>query len=287
MLKVILSCFLLAIGAVALMWSKEEAGETSCCHVWDAHDQFVALASNQSFVNQHQEPDQINFISKAGGKQITFPTPDGQTGRGWWLPAKKKSAHYLFVFHEWWGLNDHIKAEAEKFYNDLPPVNILCLDLYDGKIATQRQEAAQLMQGLSPQRAEAIVKGAMNYAGPKANIYTIGWCMGGTWSLQAALLAGKQAKGCVIYYGMPEKDVERLKTLHTDVLGIFAGRERWISPQVVEEFAANMQRAGKQLTYKIFDADHAFANPSNPNYAKQAAEEAYALSINYLKERIK
>jgi carboxymethylenebutenolidase len=55
--------------------------------------------------------------------------------------------------------------------------------------------------------------------GNKAKVFTIGWCFGGGWSLQTALLGGNQVVGCVMYYGMPEADVNKLKTLHCDVIG--------------------------------------------------------------------
>lgn len=278
-----------AVAAAALFYNKESdsSANAACCHVSEATTAFAAFAADQSFVNKHQEPLPFTFVSQAGGREISYPTADGKTAKAWLIPAKNKSKNYLFVFHEWWGLNDYVKAEAEKFYNDLSDVNVLCLDLYDGQVAATREDAAKLMQSLQPKRAEAVIKGAVAFAGKKADIFTIGWCMGGSWSLQAALLAGKQAKGCIIYYGMPEKDVERLKTLHTDVLGIFAGQEQWISPKVVEEFDNNMKQAGKKLTYKIFDADHAFANPSNPKFVQEAAQEAYDMSLDYLKQRIK
>ena len=85
------------------------------------------------------------------------------------------------------------------------------------------------MQGVKEDRAKAIIKGAIAYAGPNAHIATIGWCFGGGWSLQASLLAGKQDVACVMYYGMPEQDVNKLKTLHADVLGNFANKDNWIN----------------------------------------------------------
>lgn len=88
-----------------------------------------------------------------------------------------------------------------------------------------------------------------------------------------------------MYYGMPVKDVEKLKTLNTDVLGLFA-TEQWISKSVIEEFAANMKTAGKSLNYKIFEAEHAFANPSNPKYDEAKAKEAYGMAIEYLKKKL-
>jgi carboxymethylenebutenolidase len=290
MLKVlgIIASFILG-GASVFLYNqyRKESASVACCYVSTATTLFAAFASDRDFLNKHEEPLPFNLVSQTGGQQISYPTADGKTAKAWLIPSQKKSKNYLFVFHEWWGLNDYVKAEAEKFYKDLPDVNVICLDLYDGQVATTREDAAKQMQGLKQERAAAIMNGAIAYAGKKANIFTIGWCMGGSWSLQAALLAGKQAKGCIIYYGMPEKNVERLKMLHTDVLGIFAGQEQWISPRVVEEFDAHMKQAGKKLTYKIFDADHAFANPSNPKYAKEASQEAYAMSLDYLKKRMK
>jgi carboxymethylenebutenolidase len=128
------------------------------------------------------------------------------------------------------------------------------------------------------------MQGASNFAGDNAQIASVGWCFGGGLSLKSALIEGKKAVGCVIYYGMPIKDVEKLKTLNCDVLGIFAGKEKWINPEVVKEFDTNMKTAGKALSYKIFEAEHGFSNPSNPMYDKAASAEAYGMSSSYLKK---
>ena len=87
-----------------------------------------------------------------------------------------------------------------------------------------------------------------------------------------------------MYYGMPVKEVEKLKTLNCDVLGLFATEER-ISKAVIEEFAANMKTAGKGLEYKIFNGVHGFANPSNPKYDEALAKEAYGMALGYLKKK--
>jgi carboxymethylenebutenolidase len=75
--------------------------------------------------------------------------------------------------------------------------------------------------------------------------------------------------------------------LNTDVLGLFAGKEQWISPEIVAEFEENMKKAGKGIQVKLFNAEHAFANPSNPNFDKSATEEAWNMAINYFKARLK
>jgi carboxymethylenebutenolidase len=142
------------------------------------------------------------------------------------------------------------------------------------------------MQSVKTERAENIIKGAFAYAGKKARIGTIGWCFGGGCSLQAAILAEKQARACVIYYGMPEKDTEKLKKLKASVLGIFANKERWISPAIVDEFENNLNALKKKNSINRFNAEHAFANPSNPNYDKEATEKAYQLTLAFFRKNL-
>jgi carboxymethylenebutenolidase len=142
------------------------------------------------------------------------------------------------------------------------------------------------VQSVTTDRAHAILQGAIAYAGPQARIFTIGWCFGGGWSLQSCLLAGKQAAGCVMYYGMPEKDLDRLKDLHADVLGIFGNKDQGITPKMVDEFAANMEKAGRKLMLKRYDAGHGFANPSNPIFDKEASADAYKAVLAFLKPRL-
>jgi carboxymethylenebutenolidase len=78
--------------------------------------------------------------------------------------------------------------------------------------------------------------------------------------------------------------VELLKTLNSDVLGLFAN-EQYISKEIIEQFAADMKAAGKKLDYKIFDAVHGFANPSNPKHDPAKTSEANTMALNYLKKK--
>ena len=269
-----------------LLFLGNATAQMSCCQLASMED-YQLLGASQDFVKAHPDPLPFTFVSKMGGEMMTFKTPDGKTANGFMIKAKKKTKNWLFVYQEWWGLNDYIKKQAETFYTDLGgDVNVIAVDLYDGKVAAKREEAGKLMGEAKEDRLENIIKGAITLAGKKAKITSVGWCFGGGWSLRSALLEGKQAAGCIMYYGMPMKDVEKLKTLNTDVLGIFAGKEKWITKEVVEEFDKNMKTADKTLTYKIFDAEHGFANPSNPIFNKENSEEAYKMSLEYLKKKL-
>jgi carboxymethylenebutenolidase len=274
----------LALGISAITFAQRKV--VCCSNPSSATQQFAMLASNPAFKMSHKNPLPIRFQSSIG-ESITYKTPDGKEATAFFMKAKKPTNNYLFVIHEWWGLNDYVKKESEKLYNDLGNVNIIDLDLYDGKVATTREDAGKFMQAVVDDRARAIVNGAIAYAGAKARIATIGWCFGGGWSLQTSLLAGKKAVGCVMYYGMPEQDVAKLKTLNADVLGNFANKDQWINPKVVAKFETDMKAAGKKLSVHQYDADHGFANPSNPIYNSDATKDAYTNTLAFLKARLK
>lgn len=253
------------------------------CHA--PNDDMAQFVNAPGFASFHPSP--IAFEFEAKGEMVSFPTSDGTDGEGYLLKATAPSDQWLFVYQEWWGLNEHIKHQAEVFYDDLGgKVNVIALDMYDGSVTTNPQEAGQIMQSVKEPRLEEIVKGALNLAGANAKIANVGWCFGGSWSLKSALLTGNQNIGSVMYYGMPVRDAEKLKTLNSDVLGLFA-TEEYISKATIEEFAASMKTAGKELTYKIFPAAHGFSNPSNPKYDPEASEEAYEMAITYLKAKFK
>ena len=259
--------------------------DPTICHT-SSTEKFAMFASNKKFNSMHLEPLSYTHISDAGGKMIKIKT-DGAEANAYLIEAKSKTNYWIFVFQEWWGLNDNIKREAENLYKDLGNVNVLALDLYDGKLATTRDDAGKFMGEFKQDRGDAIVKGALAYAGPNAKIGTIGWCFGGGQSMQAALNAGKQAAACVIYYGMPEENLDRLKALNCDVLDIFATQDQWINKDVTSKFEKNMAAAGKKLTVRPYDADHAFANPSNAKHNKEATADAYKNSVDFFKARLK
>lgn len=276
-----LSFALLSIAAI----SYAQDGIT-LCHT-PAVEKFALMASNKAFNSQHQTPRAYKHVSEAGGEMITFDCPDGKKANAYLIQSNEKTKNWIFVFQEWWGLNDNIKGWSEDLYKELGNVNVLALDMYDGKLATDTETAGKYMQAFRQQRGDAIINGALEYVGQDAKIGTVGWCFGGGLSLQAALLAGKQAEACVMFYGMPEDNVERLKKLNSDVLNIWGTKDQWINKDVMDKFKVNMKAAGKKLTVYSYDADHAFANPSNPIYDEEAYNDSKAKTIAYFKARMK
>ena len=260
------------------------AQDKSCCST-EKQVSFASFSEEKEFRDIHQIP--VAFTLKdAMGNMITFKTKDGKTANGYFVKSEKKSDKFIFVFHEWWGLNDYIKKESDELKKNLGDVNILAIDLYDGKVADNREDAAKYMQSVIQERALNIVSGAIDFAGEDAKIGTIGWCFGGGWSLQASIMLGKQGSACVMYYGIIENTPETFKALNAPVLGIFAEKDGWINPEVYGNLEKNLKTAGKKVTIKSFNADHAFANPSNAKFDEAATNEAKNLTIKFFNENL-
>lgn len=248
--------------------------------------EFANLAGDKQFIDVHQEPA-IQFQEEPAGEMITFPTPDGLTGKGYLVESRQSSKLFLFIFHEWYGLNSHVKNEADRFGESLPDVNVLAIDLYDGKIAENREMAGEYMQAVDNNRALSVISGAAEFTGDEGMIATLGWCFGGGWSLQASLELGSKSKACIIYYGMPEKDTARLAMLQAPVLGIFASKDSWINGAIVNDFENKLETLGKKFQLHTYEAEHGFANPSNSIFDEASTADAWARSLDFIMEYLR
>lgn len=257
------------------------AQDKSCCGS-DVNIKFAEFSKQQEFRDAHQIPEKFELDNPLG-KMINFKTTDDKSANGYFIESKTDTDKFIFVFHEWWGLNDYIKKESDELKNRLGDVNILAIDLYDGKVATNREDAAKYMQSVNNERALSIIKGAINFAGTSAKIGTLGWCFGGGWSLQTSIILEEQGKACVMYYGIIENTPDTFKKLNAPVLGIFAEKDGWITPEVYGNLEKNLLAAGKKVTIKSFNADHAFANPSNTNFDLRATKDAKDLTLDFFK----
>lgn len=281
------SITLFALALTSWEWKNNQhptvqKADVIACLNMETKQAYQLEASTPAFASLHPTPLAVN-PSDLKGSMIQFDAADGNKANAYFIPAKKKTNKWLIVIQEWWGLNDHIKMEADQYFTDLGDINVMAVDMYDGKVAATPDSAMKLMRGADMNRMTAIIQGAIKHAGTKANIYSVGWCFGGMWSLQTAILAGPQAKGSVMYYGRPETNMEKLKSIQCDIIGFFGNKDQAPSPMMVDEFEKNMKEAGKNLAVNRYDAGHGFANPSNPSFNAEAKADSYAKAIAFLK----
>ena len=197
----------------------------------------------------------------------------------------------IVVIHEWWGLNDFAKAKADAFAKQ--GYVALAVDLYRGKVASDPDVAHQLMRGLPEDRAVRDLKAAVAYLRTRpdvdgARIASIGWCMGGGYSLALAL-AEPTLAGAVIYYGHLVTDAKTIASLKVPLLGNFGGKDQGIPPADVRAFADEAKKAGASVDFKIYpEAGHAFASSKDPAIYRAAdAKDADARTDAFLAKVLK
>lgn len=222
----------------------------------------------------------------AGLETVTVKTAGGHdVSAALAMPAKTPAPAVLMV-HEWWGLNDQIKAVAADFAAQ--GYVALAIDLFDGKVATTPDQAKAQISALDPARGTDIATSWVRYLrGHKAvdgKIGTIGWCFGGGWSLNTSIATPVEAT--VIYYGRVDKTAAELKTLKGPVLGHFGTLDRFINKPMVDGFQAAMAEAGKRLTVHWYEANHAFANPTGASYDAADAKLAWERTTKFFREQL-
>jgi carboxymethylenebutenolidase len=223
----------------------------------------------------------VTFESGAEKATGLLVTPAGQAP----FPA-------VIVIQEWWGLDNWVKDQARALARE--GYVALAVDLYRGKVTSNPDEAHQLMNGLAPDRALRDLKAAFTYLQgrpdvKKDRIGSIGWCMGGRYSLALATEEPRLA-AAVAYYGAPPTDPAAIARIKAPVLGNFGGDDKGPSPEQVKAFEAAMKTAGKAVDVKIYEgAPHAFANVNNPwkGYREAAAKDAWARTTAFFARHLK
>lgn len=192
----------------------------------------------------------------------------------------------VILIQEYWGVNDHIKDIANRYADE----GFVCIapDLYLGESTKDKVEAAKLMGELEIEDGLDIINNAMIAATEKFGVSKFGitgYCMGGTYALEAACkLEGIRASAP--FYG-DTPDEFTLKGLKCPVIFISGTKDAWINPEKVAE----LERIAKVNTLPIesikYEADHAFFNDTRPEvYDEEAAKDAWARVIKFFNENI-
>jgi carboxymethylenebutenolidase len=222
----------------------------------------------------------------AGLESVSITTEGGRkVAAALALPGTVPAPAVLLI-HEWWGLNDQIKAVAADLAKE--GYVALAVDLYDGGVADTRDGARALMQQVDGAAATDTLVSWIGWlrAHDKVGggIAAIGWCFGGSWSLSASVAAPVEAT--VVYYGRVNRTAEDLETLKGPVLGHFATRDKWINKEMVGGFEAAMRAAGKNVKSHWYEADHAFANPSSARYDEEDAKKAWQRTLAFFEKHL-
>jgi carboxymethylenebutenolidase len=226
-----------------------------------------------------------------GQQQVTFASGDTQAQGTLYLPEGNGPHPAMVVIHEWWGLNDWIKDQAQAYAKQ--GYVALAVDLYRGKVADNADLAHELMRGLPQDQGVRDLLGAVTYLKSRKDVKAdrigaVGWCMGGGYAAQLAI-ADPGLKAVAINYGALPTDKDQLAKIHAAVLGNFGGQDRGIPPEAVHGFEAAMKSLGRPVDAKIYsDAGHAFENPNNKGgYKPEDAADAQARMKQFFAKELK
>jgi carboxymethylenebutenolidase len=223
------------------------------------------------------------------GETVEFSSNGGTTSGYLATPASGKWPGVI-VIQEWWGLVPHIKDVCDRFaaagYVALAP------DFYHGKSAKSPDEAGKLMMAMRIDQAEKDLRGATQYllaheATTGDKVGTVGFCMGGALSLYAAT-RNPQVGACVIFYGGHPNVKPDLEQLQAPVLGLYAERDGFVTPEVARTLERRLKELGKSCEIHIYPgADHAFFNDERKEvYDPAAAEDAWKRVIKFYEEHL-
>ena len=199
------------------------------------------------------------------GERVTF-TANGRQTPGY-LARPSAGGPGVVVIQEWWGLVPHIEQVADRFAAE--GFVALAPDIYHGETTTSPDQAGKLMMALKIGETEKDLAGAIGYLRQQqgvagAKVGTVGFCMGGALSLFAAS-RNPEVGACVVFYGGHPNVKPDLPALQAPVLGLWAGKDGFVTPQIVADLDRQLTELGKRHEFHTYpNAQHAFSTTRVP-----------------------
>lgn len=249
----------------------------------------VSFGDGNSTLTANLQPTENKTVTYFGGNTtgyLVYPNQN-QSGEKVKLPA-------VVMIHENKGLNEYIEESANLLAKN--GYVVLAVDLFNGEVVTNNQERSGELTGAireNPGIAIENMKAAVNYLRSLDNvepskIASLGWCFGGQQSLQLAINSKDDPLAAtVIYYGRLTNDSQAISNITSPVLGIFGGKDQSISVDSVMQFQKALNDTG--ITNEIYvypNVGHAFANPSNDNYAPTETADAWKKTLDFLNRNL-
>src|SRR3981081_1368742 len=245
-------------------------------------------------------------MTPMAGKMVEFPS-NGHTAKGYLATPASGKGPGVLVIQEWWGLVGHIKNVCDRFA--AAGFSALAPDLYHGQTATEPDAAGKLFMALNIapaprphgactlfmplniERAEKDLSGAAKYlAGHSstAKLGAVGFCMGGQLALFAGCTNPNVGAG-VDFYGIHPNVTPEYTKLNGPVLGLFAEKDGFVTPQTAREVEAAIKKAGKTVEINIYPGvDHGFFNDERADvHNKPAAEDAWRRTLALFRQHLK
>ncbi len=234
---------------------------------------------------------------------VTLKVSDGTTMRAFVSrPEGRDKLPGLLVFQEAFGVNEHIRDVTQRFakegYIAIAPelFHRTAPPGYEGNYADFQSVMPHVM-ALNDKNLAADIRAAHDALLRQSTIdpqrvACVGFCMGGRVSFLVNLILPLRA--AISFYGggiaKSERGpgmLERTGETHAPIFFFWGGLDKHIGPEQRQAVAEALRNARKTFASMEFaDADHAFFCDARPSYNKAAAEQAWVLSLAFLKSNL-
>jgi carboxymethylenebutenolidase len=209
------------------------------------------------------------MAEERAGCEIEFAS-DGEQVRGYLsIPASGRGPGVI-VIQEWWGLVPHIRDVCDRMARE--GLVALAPDLYRGESTDDPDAASRLMMDLEIPRAardlDAAVAALLNH--------------------DAVATRNRRIGAVGDFYGIHPNVRLDPSRLEAAVLGIFAERDSFVTPDAVRKLESDLSAAGKRVHFSIYPGvDHAFFNDTRPDaYDAVAAARAWSELLAFLRAEL-
>ena len=234
--------------------------------------------------------------------EVSIPVTDGKIPGYRAMPEKPGKYPVLLVVQEIFGVHEHIMGMRRRFakmgYYAIAPA----MYARQGDVSKMTDIGAILstvVAKVPDAQVNADLDAAVAFAkasgsADAARLGLVGYCWGGRVAWVYAL-HNKSLKAVVSYHGLldgmkseikPRDPVGFASEIKVPVLGLCAGIDGFVKPEVIDKTTAGLRTSGSDSEIVVFpNVNHGFNADYRPTYDKVAATYATRLTLDWLKER--
>lgn len=227
------------------------------------------------------------------GSMVEYTRPDGKVGPGYFAPASQPVAPGVVLLEEWWGVDDRIKATADRLASQ--GFSVLVPDLFRGRSAVTPDEATHLVQGLDFEDAATQDSiGAACYLRERGSkrVGVMGFCIGGALAMLAAMQPGA-FDAVSAWYGLPPPEAGDPASISIPLQGQWALEDTFYTVAAVDELEQKLKAAGRKPEFYRYQAQHGFYNTGAPgqgglgHYDRDSAETAWGRTVDFFNRTLR
>lgn len=192
----------------------------------------------------------------------------------------------ILLMHPWWGLNEDVKALADRLAE--AGFRVGAPDLFRGKVVSTVDEAEQMVKTFDDSFGEAASTAALDAllaeSGSSGPVGVVGMSFGAAWAIWLSSLRSDVA-ALVLYYGTWVDDI--LTKSMAPILGHFAETDPFEDAETVAALEQTCRDAGRPIEVHTYPGTgHWFAEPSQDAYVADAADEAFDRTVAFLHSKL-